>query len=135
MRITKPNFQIKQFLVSVLFISLSAQTVAQQLPRITQLEEDEIAITLDGFVDEPVWQNIPVVDGMKMTEPDTLDDAPYRTEIRFFATELGLYFGIVNHQPADTVVRRLTIRDWSPYDIVNDGVGVAVDASGEGRYG
>ena len=135
MAVTKPNFQIKQFLVSVLFASLSAQTVAQKLPRITQLEEDEIAITLDGFVDETVWQSIPIVDGMKMTDPDTLDDAPYKTEIRFFATELGLYFGIVNHQPADTVVRRLTIRDWSPFDIVNDGVGVAVDASGEGRYG
>ena len=74
---TKPNFQIKQFLVSVLFISLSAQTVAQQLPRITQLEEDEIAITLDGFVDEPVCQNIPIEERMKMTEPATLDDAPY----------------------------------------------------------
>ena len=75
MVITKPNFRIKQFLVSILFASLSAQTAAQQLPRITQFEEDEIAITLDGFVDEPVWRSIPAIDGMKSTDPDTLEDA------------------------------------------------------------
>ena len=47
------------------------QAVAQQFPGIAQFEEDEVAITLDGFVDETVWQSIPIVDGMKMTEPDT----------------------------------------------------------------
>ena len=135
MAVTKPKFQIKQFLLSVLLASLSAHTFAQQLPRITQLEEDEITITLDGFVDEPVWQSIPIVDGMKMTEPDTLDDAPYKTEIRFFATELGLYFGIVNHQPAETVISRLTARDSSPANMVSDAIGLIIDASGEGRYG
>ena len=106
--ITKPNFQIMQFLVSVLFTYLSGQTAAQQLPRITQLEEDEITITLDGFVDEPVWRSIPAIDGMKSTDPDTLEDAKYKTEIRFFYTQRGLYFGIVNHQPAETIISRLT---------------------------
>ena len=45
----------------------------------------------------------PAIDGMKSTDPDTLEDAEYKTEIRFFYTERGLYFGIVNHQPADTI--------------------------------
>ena len=75
------------------------QAYAQQLPRITQLDEAEVNISLDGFVDEPVWQNIPAIDGMKSTDPDTLEDAPYKTDIRFFYTERGIYFGIVNHQP------------------------------------
>ena len=53
----------------------------------------------------------------------------------FFYTERGLYFGIINHQPADTVVRRLTIRDASPFDIVLMLNRCWIDASGEGRYG
>ena len=133
--ITKTNFQIMQFLVSVLFTYLSAQTAAQQLPRITQLEEDEITITLDGFVDEPVWSSIPAIDGMKSTDPDTLEDAKYKTEIRFFYTQRGLYFGIVNHQPKETIISRLTARDTSPFDMVVDAIGVVIDASGDGRYG
>ena len=66
---------------------------------------------LDGFIDEPVWQGISIIDGMKRMDPDTLEDAPYRTDIRFFYTERGLYFGIVNHQPAETVISRLAPRD------------------------
>ena len=82
-----------------LFASLSIDVLAQQLPLITQFAEAEVKIVLDGFVDETVWQRVPVVDGMKIVEPDTLEDAPYRTDIRFFYTERGLYFGIINHQP------------------------------------
>ena len=85
-----------------------------------QLEEDTADITLDGFVNEPVWESIPIVDGMKITDPDTLEDAPYKTDIRFFYTERGLYFGIVNHQPAETVISRLTARDSSPFNIVSE---------------
>ena len=111
------------------------QAYAQQLPRITQLDEAEVNISLDGFVDEPVWQNIPAIDGMKSTDPDTLEDAPYKTDIRFFYTERGIYFGIVNHQPSETIISRLTTRDSSPFDMVVDAIGVMIDASGEGRYG
>ena len=78
--------------------------LSQQLPRITQFKEAEVRIVLDGFVDEAVWQSVPVVDGMKIVQLDTLEDALYKTDIRFFYTERGIYFGIVNHQPAETVI-------------------------------
>ena len=131
----KNNFLITKFLTMSLFASLSIDVLAQQLPRITQFAEAEVKIVLDGFVDETVWQRVPVVDGMKIVEPDTLEDAPYRTDIRFFYTERGLYFGIINHQPRETVVSRLQARDTPPFNVVTDGIGVAIDASGEGRYG
>ena len=131
----KTNFIITKFLTTSLCFFLSAQALSQQLPRITQFEEAEVKIILDGFVDEAVWQSVPVVDGMKVVQPDTLEDAPYKTDIRFFYTERGIYFGIVNHQPAETVISRLIARDTSPGTIVTDSVGVTIDASGEGRYG
>jgi hypothetical protein len=131
----KTNLLIIKLLTASLCTFLSAQVLSQQLPRITQFKEAEVRIVLDGFVDETVWQRVPVVDGMKIVEPDTLEDAPYRTDIRFFYTESGLYFGIVNHQPRETVVSRLQARDTPPFNVVTDGIGVAIDASGEGRYG
>ena len=129
------NVFARKLLAFLLLVFISVQTFGQQFPRIMQLEEDEADITLDGFVNEPVWKSIPIVDGMKITDPDTLEDAPYKTDIRFFYTERGLYFGIVNHQPAETVISRLTARDSSPFNIVSDAVGLVIDASGEGRYG
>ena len=77
----KTNLLITKFLLTSLVASLSADVFAQQLPRITQFEETEVKIVLDGFVDEAVWQRVPAVDGMKIVEPDTLEDAPYRTDI------------------------------------------------------
>ena len=135
MVITKSNFLTKKFLVLFLAGFFIGPAVAQQFPGIAQFEEDEVAITLDGFVNETVWQSIPIVDGMKMTEPDTLADAPYKTDIRFFYTERGIYFGIVNHQPKESIISRLTARDSSPFNMVADAIGLIIDASGEGRYG
>jgi hypothetical protein len=102
------------------------------LPQITQVEEADVNIALDGFVDEAVWQSLPIIDGMRIVEPDTLEEAPFKTDIRFFYTERGMYFGIVNHQPADSLVARMTDRD-SP--LSRDFIGVTIDASGDGLYG
>ena len=119
------KFLIKKFIV-LAFALFCAEVLAQQLPRITQLQEDEVDISLDGFVDEPVWQSIPPIDGMKSTDPDTLEDAKYKTDIRFFYTQRGIYFGIVNHQPSESIISRLTARDTSPFDMVVDAIGVLI---------
>ena len=127
------------FLITKFLFLLTAlqcvQAYAQQLPRISRFADNEVNITLDGFVNEPVWQGVSIIDGMKRMDPDTLEDAPYKTDIRFFYTERGLYFGIVNHQPAETVVSRLAPRDTTPFDFISDSIRVYIDASGEGRYG
>ncbi len=51
-------------LISLLVIGIasifSAQSFAQlPFPRITQLEEENIKISLDGFVEEAAWQSLP----------------------------------------------------------------------------
>ena len=121
--------------MTLVFALFSAEAFAQQLPRITQFQEDEVDISLDGLVDEPIWQSVPAIDGMKRQDPDTLEDAAYKTDIRFFYTDRGLYFGIINHQPAESVVSRLVPRDSTPFDYISDSIRVYIDASGEGRYG
>lgn len=48
---------------------------------------------------------------MKVIEPDSLEDTAYSTDAKLFYTEKGLYVGIWNQQPPDTLLARLTKRD------------------------
>jgi len=119
--------------VSFLLFFFTQTALAQlAVPQLTRVEEEDANIRLDGFVDEAVWQRIPVIDGMKVIDPDTLADAPYETHVRVFYTEDGIYVGAINHQPPGTLVARMTSRDFR---LPRDGFEVLLDASGEGLYG
>ena len=117
------------FFLAVFSASLMAQ---QPTPQLTRVDESAANITLDGFVDEAVWENLPVVDGMRVIDPDTLAETPYETHIRMFYTERGIYISAINYQPADTLVARMTPRDVR---LARDGFVVGIDASGGGLYG
>ena len=109
--------------------SLHAQDIATQLP---QLEDGAADIRLDGRLDEGVWQNVPYIDGMRVVIPDTLAEPAYETHTRIFYTERGIYVGVMNYQPADTIVARMTSRDTR---LERDGFVFNIDPSGEGLYG
>lgn len=90
------------------------------------------AIALDGFLDEAVWQNLPVYDGMRVINPDTLAPASMQTETRIFYNERGIYVGVMNYQDPDTLVARMSSRDQG---VQRDGFTLSIDTSGEGLYG
>ncbi|MGI9250883.1 MAG: DUF5916 domain-containing protein [Pseudohongiellaceae bacterium] len=102
------------------------------IPRLTRVEQETAAITLDGVLNEAVWQTIPMFDGMRVISPDTLAETSFNTDIRIFYTERGIYIGVINHQPPGTLVARMTSRDVR---LARDGFVVAIDPSGEGLYG
>ena len=58
MKRNSSNFLVEK-LMTLIFAFFSAEALAQQLPRITQFSEGEVEISLDGVVDEPVWQSVP----------------------------------------------------------------------------
>jgi hypothetical protein len=107
----------------------SAQEVVSQL---TQVDEDEAMIRLDGRLDESIWSRIPVVDGMRVITPDTLAEAPLETHVKIFYTERGMYVGVMNFQDPETIVARMTSRDTR---LERDGFVFSIDPSGEGLYG
>jgi len=117
---------------TVLLLLIAASVAAAQTPQLTRVEEGEANIQLDGFVDEPVWSRIPVVDGMRVIDPDTLADAPYETHVRMFYTERGIYVSAINFQPPGTLLARMTSRDTQ---LDRDGFVIGLDTSGEGLYG
>lgn len=120
-------------LFAVLLLITSNEVHAQDpIPQLTRIDASEARITLDGRLDEPLWQQLPVIDGMRVITPDTLAETAYRTETRIFYTENGIYVGVMNHQPDDSFVARMTPRDTR---LDRDGFNISIDASGEGRYG
>lgn len=96
-------------------------------------DHDSVAIDVDGRLDEAVWSELAVASGFRVLRPDTVAVPPYRTAIRFFYTQDGLYLGFDLEQPPDTLVRRYVPRD--NLDIKRDNISFTLDTSGNGRYG
>ena len=99
---------------------------------IDRFTEQTANIKIDGKLNEVVWSRVKGVDGMLVTEPDVLEDAAYSTLIKFLYTEKGLYLGLWNEQPAETLLPRLTKRDMY---INRDGNTLMIDTSGDALYG
>ncbi len=93
---------------------------------------DNTNIELDGFLNESVWQTVPAFDGMRVINPDTMEPAPQRTDTRIFYNDSGIYVGVMNHQPVDTLVARMSSRDDG---VQRDGFVLSIDTSGQGLYG
>ena len=119
--------------LSILALGSAAPLLAQEVvPQLTQVDEDRANIRLDGKLDEAIWQNVPYIDGMRVVIPDTLAETAYETHTRIFYTERGIYVGVMNYQPAETIVARMTSRDTR---LERDGFVFMLDASGDGLYG
>ncbi|WP_339859070.1 DUF5916 domain-containing protein [Pseudohongiella acticola] len=109
----------------------SAQSAADvlQMPKIA---DDVADIELDGFLTESVWRDLTPFDGMRVINPDTLEPASLPTDSRIFYNDRGIYVGVMNFQPPETLVARMSSRDDG---VQRDGYVISVDASGEGLYG
>jgi Domain of unknown function (DUF5916) len=90
-------------------------------------------LRIDGKLDEPEWQGLPINDQFLVLEPDTLKTTPYPTQVRIFYTDRGLYVGAELTQPKHTLISRLSSRD--AFQVSRDAFSFTLDTSGEGRYG
>ena len=93
---------------------------------------DEAAVRIDGALDEPAWEGLPVHSDFRVIDPDTLAPASLATEVRMFYTTRGFYLGVEMAQPPDTLVEYLSGRDQF---LPRDSFSFTLDTSGEGRYG
>lgn len=101
--------------------------------RLHRETHDDVAIRIDGHLDEATWAGIEPVGSLRVIEPDTLATVPYASDLRLFYTERGIYVSFDLEQPADTIIERFTPRD--AFDVSRDNVGFTLDTSGDGRYG
>ncbi|RLA26691.1 MAG: hypothetical protein DRQ63_07705 [Gammaproteobacteria bacterium] len=96
-------------------------------------QHEEIEIKIDGHIDEAIWAQIQPFNNLKVIEPDTLADAPYKTDMRMVYSERGIYVSFDMEQPADSIIQRFAPRD--AFEVNRDNVGFTLDTSGDGRYG
>ena len=94
--------------------------------------DDTAVVTIDGRLDETVWSGVPGHDNMVLVEPGTLATARHRTVARYFHSDRGLYIGVWNEQPADTLTPR---NPSARRGAKTDGWGITLDTSGTARYG
>ncbi len=117
----------------VMPVAVQAQaSITQPVITMTRIDDGGSQITLDGHVDEAIWQQVPVIDAMRVISPDTLQPAPMSTQVRIFYDDRGMYVGVIAEQDPDTIVQRMSARDQG---VPRDAFVVSVDASGEALYG
>ena len=98
-----------------------------------RLERHEAEVKVDGALDEPVWDRLPVYGDFYRTNPDTLEKPHHDTQVRFFYSSQGLHVGVEADQPPETRIARLSGRDTWVQN--RDWIHVSLDSSGTGRYG
>jgi len=99
---------------------------------VPNFSEAEIGITLDGQVNEPIWQRVEYYDEFMVAVPAKGVRGEYGTKMRVLATERGLYVSAILSQPPETLVERLSSRDQFQD---RDTFGFTIDASGEALVG
>lgn len=101
--------------------------------KLLRVDHDTVDISIDGRIDEKIWQGIEPIGEMRVTKPDTLAKVPYETDIRMFYTERGIYVSFDMEQPQDSIIERFVARD--EFHVSRDRVDFTLDTSGDGRYG
>ena len=101
---------------------------------IRRTDEAQTPFKIDGILDEPIWQEITVIDEFVTVEPDTLKKGIYETQVKIAYTDKGLYVAADMEQPRDTQIRRLSGRDVF-FNLNRDSINLTLDTSGEGLYG
>ena len=60
------------------------------------------SITVDGILDEPSWESAQTLSDFVTVYPNDKSKPKYKTEVKVFSDEKGIYFGFVNEQPIET---------------------------------
>ena len=101
--------------------------------KLVRIKNADSNVKIDGRLDEAAWRELPGVDQFVVSEPDTLENPKYRTTVKAFYDDGGLYVAFDMEQPQETLVKRYSGRDNGRLN--RDAVSITLDTSGEGRYG
>jgi len=94
-------------------------------------ENEDIGISVDGKLDELLWEEVRYHDNFVVVSPDLGKAGRYQTRVRYFYTKRGLYVGMWNEQPTDSLLQRFSSRDGF---VTRDSMQIVVDTSGKGLY-
>ena len=93
---------------------VSAQTTGPGLasPSIAAVRLVGAGITVDGLLDEPVWQDVPWATGFRQRDPDEGEPATLQTEVAFVYDDQALYVGARMSSPGPrSIIAQVSRRD------------------------
>lgn len=120
------------FLSIVCSIAVAADEV-KKAPTIAARAVSETFV-LDGILNDPAWQGVPVASGFTQREPETGAAATEETEVRVAYTPSALYIGVraLDSQPRSVVARAMQ-RDADVAE--DDSVSIVLDTFGDRKNG
>ena len=130
---------VKSLLVLLLVLAGNAgiaQTSGQEAKRSLEalVLDADVAVRVDGLLDEAFWAQAQLTSGFTQREPDELEPASERTEVRVAYSPSVLYIGIELFQSsANPLVAREMERDAQLYR--DDSVVVLLDTFSDQRNG
>jgi hypothetical protein len=126
------------FLLCFICFAAAVRTGANDSPTAT-VHRSSPSITLDGHLDEPAWQDAPVLKLVQQSPRPGLP-TPYETEVRVILTDDSIYFGFrckdpdPRHISIHTMRRDETMgRDGATK--TDDTVSIILDTYGDHRTG
>ena len=121
------------FLVFALIISFTANAIQQNRPTLASGQKTG-ELTIDGSLDEPDWQNAPVLTDLTKIEPTQGGDPTGKTEIRVIANETSVSIGIKCFDPDPASITAFSkLRDTNLNN--EDHIRIVIDAFQDGQSG
>ena len=72
------------------------------------------AIDIDGNLSESEWDNADILENFLTVFPYDKSNPEYKTKVKYFSNEKGIYFGVINEQPFETQIAQKHPRDnWN----------------------
>ena len=91
------------------------------------------AITVDGVLSEAEWKSANQLKDFYTVSPNTQLKPKYKTEVKYFSTQQGIFFGITNEQPISEQSLQKHPRDLFFADA--DRIFLMLDFEGKGNVG
>ena len=86
-------------------------------------------VKIDGKLDEEIWKSAQKFTDFMVVNPYTLSLPEYQTEVFVASDSKGIYFGIINYQPKDSINSDSSARDQS---ILSDKNQIVIDFATNG---
>lgn len=117
--------------IAALLIAVTAPVVTHAQPSL-QATRLTAPVTIDGKLDETVWQSAPPASGFVQRVPRNGSAASQRSEVRIAYDAQAVYIGVRNYDSApDSIAQQLGRRD--PQDLYSDWFYVGFDSYGDKR--
>lgn len=115
--------------VFLLLTSLLRGSTGKSVPGV---KTDDDVITVDGKLDEPIWQKVSAASHFLQYEPHKGAPASFQTEARVLYSSKYIYFGVTCHDPQpQKIVSRISKREGNL--ISDDSIAIALDTFHDGQ--